>query len=424
MPKRGLTRDVVLGLLPAAALLVSVACGTTQNNSAESSSIVYAQSGQTVKEAVDSLPPTGGTVVLGIGVWSSGYTTDFITKPNVTIRGSGIPGYNSTYTAMSGGTIVQGTLPASTGADYFAVQDLGVDVGSAYIDAHNGGIPADAFAIFNNGQVIGAPPVQSPRIENVACLGYSPSAPVHCMLVENVNHAYVRNVVTVMNEHGFVLKGTNSTVGQVYARGHGIDSIIVKSDDYAPASNDNLSGITIEPLIAPGDTKGIIVQGVGAPVSRIGISYATIRSPLAWAINVQGANSATPATSLTFSNITVEYDGESPTSEYCMQFVEYVSNVNVDKLNCTNMWSGIAPYLPISSSFTNFTVTNSEFTNISTNGVETYGQWTISNTSFASIVGNAIVADFGVTTVSGDTFTNVGGSDTSSAGGSFVVLTP
>jgi hypothetical protein len=71
-----------------------------------------------------------------------------------------------------------------------------------------------------------------------------------------VNHAYVHNVVTVMNCHGLVLKGTNSTVDGVYARGHGIDSVIVKSDNYAPASQDYLSNITIEPLIAPGDHKG------------------------------------------------------------------------------------------------------------------------------------------------------------------------
>lgn len=383
-----------------------------------------AQPGQTVKEAVDSLPPEGGTVLLGLGVWSGGYTTEFITKPNVTIQGSGIPGYNATYTAMSGGTIVQGNLSASTGADYFAVEDLGVDAGPAYINAHNGGVATDALAIFNSGQVLGAPPVESPRIENVACLGYSPTAAVHCMLVENVNHAFIGNVVTVMNQHGLVLKGTNSTVTGVHARGHGISSVSVKSDNYAPASNDQLSRITIEPLVAPGDTKGIVVAGIDAPVSDIGVSEAMIRSPLAWGILVQGASSATPATALNFSNITVEYDGGSPTSEYCMQFAQYVSNVNIYQLSCSNMWAGIAPYLPVSGAFTDFNLSNSVLTNIATNGVETYGQWNVSNTSFERIAGDGIVADFGVTTVSGDTFANIGGSDMYSAGGSFVVLTP
>ena len=52
------------------------------------------------------------------------------------------------------------------------------------------------------------------------------------------------------------------------------------------------------------------------------------------------------------------------------------------------------------------------------------GQWNISNTSFGSIAGNGVQADSGVTTVSRDTFSNIGGSNMYSAGGSFVVLAP
>ena len=412
-------RNIFLALLSGGALIVSLACMNNQNIP-----VVYAQAGQTVKEAVDSLPPTGGTVFLGTGTWNSGYAADFIAKPHITIRGTGMPGYNSTFTAMSGGTIVQGPLPASTGADYFMVEDLGVDAGSAYINANNGGVATDAFAIYNSGQVVDAPQVQSPWIENVACLGYSPTAAVHCMLVENVNHAYVHNVVTVMNCHGFVLKGTNSTVDGVYSRGHGIDSIIVKSDNYAPASQDHLSNIVIEPLIAAGDTKGIIIQGVGAPVSNISVSNATIRSPFAWGVYVQGASSATPATTLNFSHITVEYPGGSPTYEFCMQFFQYVNGVSINNLNCSNMWAGIAPYAAVSGAFNDFTVTNSHFTNIATNGIESFGQWSVVNNRFESIAGSGIVADSGVTTVSENRFTNIGGTDMYSAGGSFVVLTP
>jgi len=86
------------------------------------------------------------------------------------------------------------------------------------------------------------------------------------------------------------------------------------------------------------------------------------------------------------------------------------------------MVSGIAPIAPASGAFGNFTVKNSQFTKIATDGINTYGQWSISDTSFGSIAGNGIVAFSGVTTISGDTFTNIGGSDTYSAGGSFVVL--
>jgi hypothetical protein len=100
-----------------------------------------------------------------------------------------------------------------------------------------------------------------------------------------------------------------------------------------------------------------------------------------------------------------------------MQFVQYVTAVNIDNFNCSNMWVGIAPYAPAAGVFNDFTVTNSQFTNIATNGVETYGQWNIFNTTFGPIAGNGIMADAGVTTVSRDTFTNIGGSDMLAAGG-------
>ena len=284
-----------------------------------------------------------------------------------------MPGYNSTFAGISGGTIVQGHLPASPGADYFTVTSLGVDVSPAYINASNGGIATDAFFIVNkNGQVLGARQVESPRIENVSCLGHSPTAAVHCMLAENVNHAYVHNVVTAMNCHGLVLKGTNSTVDGVYARGHGIDAVIVESDDYAPTSKDDLSTITIEPLIAAGDTKGIIKRFTAA-LSHISVSHAAIRSPLAWGVYVQGASSTTPATALNFSDITLDYEGGSPAFHYCMQFVQYVGAVNINNLNCSNVWADIAPYAPASGAFDDFSVTNSQFTNIATNGSKPMG---------------------------------------------------
>ncbi len=240
------------------------------------------------------------------------------------------------------------------------------------------------------------------------------------MLVENVNNAYVHNVQTVMNVHGLVLKGTNSKVDTVYARGHSIDSVIVESDVYAPASQDTLSNITIGPLISPGDTKGIIVFGKTAPVSDITVSKVTILSPLSWDIYVQGASPTSSATGLTFSDISVDYPGGSPAAEYCMQFVQDVSGVNINNLMCSNIWAGIATYLPDSATFGDFTIENSQFSKIGTDAISTYGQWTISTSTFASVVGNGIVNPLGVTLVSGDTFLDIGGTDMLSTGGTFV----
>src|SRR5215472_3926638 len=87
--------------------ILMTGCAADPNNNSPNPVIVRAQTGQTIKQAVDSLPSNGGVVVLGIGTWSSGYLHGgYISSPNVTIRGSGMPSYNSQFTAMTGGTIV------------------------------------------------------------------------------------------------------------------------------------------------------------------------------------------------------------------------------------------------------------------------------------------------------------------------------
>ncbi len=333
-------------------------------------------------------------------------------------------GYNDGFTAMTGGTIIQGTLPVTTGADYFILSDLGVDVGSDFINANNAGVPLDGLAIYNSGQVVGAPPLQSPHVENVSCLGSDPLAPVHCMLLENVKNARVRNVATVMNMHGFVLKGTDSVVDGVYSRGHGIDSIILKSDDYAPTNSDEIGNVTIHYLLTPGDTKGLVIQGVESGISNIAVHDATITGVVGWGVYIQGAGPRSAATSVSLANIRVDYPGSSPISDYCLQFVQYVSQVRINGLQCSNMWAGIAPYLPVPGAFSQFIVTNALFSDIATNAVQTFGDWTVHDSTFRSVQGDGILNTFGVTDVSGNTFINIGGKDLDAEDGASFTGTP
>jgi hypothetical protein len=381
--------------------------------------VLQAQPGQTLKQVVDSLPAAGGSVVLGPGTWESGYEAGpAITKPNVGIYGSAMPAYNANYTALVGGTIVLGTLPVTTGADHFEVHDLGIDVGSAYVNAFLGGVATDGLQIINVGQVVGAAPIQSPVIENVACLGFSLYAQNHCMLVENVNQASIRNVQAVYNCHGLALKGTNSTVDGVLSRGHGVDSVLVKSDAYAPAANDTLSNIIISSLLSAGDSKGLTIEGITANLSEIAVNRLVVGSPLLWGVAVRGANPYV-AQSVSISNALINYPGGSPSGMFCVQMFKAVSALTIQNLDCRNMWGGVYPNVPTAGKMTNNTIAASSFSNIANDAVYAYGSWTVANTTFSFVKGCAIVSISGVTTLSADQFNNGSGCNTFAQGGAF-----
>jgi hypothetical protein len=380
--------------------------------------VLHAQSGQTVKQVVDSLPPAGGSVVLGAGTWESGYGAgSAITKPNVGIYGSAMPAYNSNYTALVGGTIILGTLPVTTGADHFEIHDLGIDVGSNYVNAFLGGVATDGLQIVNIGQVVGAAPIQSPVIENVACLGFSLYAPNHCMLVENVNQASIRNVQAVYNCHGLVLKGTNSTVEGVFSRGHGVDSVLVKSDAYAPAASDTLSNIIISSLLAPGDTKGMTIEAITANLSEVAVNRLIVGSPLVWGVAVRGAHPYV-AQSVSISNALINYPGGSPSGTSCVQMFKAVSALTIQNLDCRNMWAGVYPVAPTAGAMTN-TIAASNFSNIANDAVIAYGSWTVADTIFSFVKGCAIVSTSGVTILSADQFNNGSGCNSFANGGTF-----
>ena len=374
----------------------------------------------TVYQAILALnATTGGTVQLQLGTYTGGFTTA-VAQPHVTIQGSGRPGYNSLTapTALVGGTIILGTVSFIQGSDFVTVRDLGVDVGPAYVNAFLGGTPVDGLEVVNNGQVVSSYQVQSPRFENVACLGYNTTAPNHCMLMENVNDGYIHNVTTIFNEHGVVLKGTNSNIDGVYAKGHGIDSLIVKSDAYAPAGDIDIANVNITYLATQGDTKGIIIQGVGAALGNVNVNNVTIESPLGFGIQISGAGVSESCTVVNLSNIIINYSGGSPSSYYGIQFVAYVADVSMSNIFITGMWAGIAPNTPESGFVNDFRIVNSQFTNIATNAIESYGRWNVSNCSFIAITETALLNDSGVMFVSNNTFASVG-TNLYSNGGTF-----
>lgn len=353
--------------------------------------------GTNVNIAYNALSATGGTISLQAKTYTAGGIT--ITKPGVRLIGSGMPSYASGYTSLTGGTIIQGAVMAQQGANYIVIRDLGVDAGPAL------GTASDVIAIFNNGQVVGAPQVQNPIIENVSCLGFSPTTAAHCLLVENVNNASIKNVLAVNNTHGVVLKGTNSTIDGVWSAGHATDSVDIKSDTYAPGNNNVIKNVKISYLSTPGDTGPFFINsetvgGTGVPIYNISVSHVQTESvgssanPTAFQIT--GQDPTYPATDINISDVTIDWPGGSTSGYACIFIVQSTARVNLSNINCKNYYYAIYTAFPNLTAMNDFTLTGSQFANITGgSAIQTDGRWNIAGNAFNNITGNAILAQNG-----------------------------
>jgi hypothetical protein len=371
----------------------------------------------TVAACIALLPTGGGTVMLGIGTYRSGLdqSNPAISTAHVDIEGSGMPWFNSPTapTALVGGTIIQGTVAAIQGANFLTIRNLGIDVGPAFVNATYGGVPADVLSLSNSGQVIGAPQIESPIIENVVGLGYNLSAPYHVFLVENVDHAYVHNTSGVYNLHGSILKGTNSVWDGDYERGHSVDSFIVKSDPYAPSSSNILSHITLDSLAAPGDSNGMIISAQDQINQYLTLSDFTIGAMANFGILLDGGS--TSLNNVTIVNGTIDYK-TTGSSGSCMSLQNQTSRITVGNLICNNYYQGFGAS---SASGNDVVLTNSVFTNIAHEALVTQGRWTVTGTAFTNIGDHVFYNEASTLTAANNTYTSVVGTVFQGVGGNF-----
>lgn len=381
------------------------------SNSVYDNKVVNCPLGDTVLQCVTLLPAGGGTVRLLPGIYRSGYEgTTYLTLPNIVIEGSGMPWFNSATapTALAGGTVIQGSFLIATGANFITLRNLGVDVGSTFVNAAYGGTPADALSIFNPGQIIGATPVQSPIIENIVALCFNAAANVHGILVENVDHASIRNTASVYGVHGAVLKGTHSVWDGDYERGHSVDSFILKSDPYAVSSDDQISHINIQPLVTQGDTQGLILGAIDAGIAHVTLSGVICGPMTGNCVQLDGGSSTISA--VTISNVIADYATETQSAGACIALQNAVVRVTITNLACANYFQGIG-----SSSLTgtDIIISNSTFTDITNNAITiptTSAFYEITGSTFTNIGGNAIFnnSTAGAVVINGDTFRSIG----------------
>jgi hypothetical protein len=290
---------------------------------------INCQAGETVNACVQRLPSngaTGGTVMFSAGTYPSGYTgSDRITRANLTLQGAGMPDYNSKLTALTGGTIITGTLPV--GADYFTARDLGVDVGSGVV----GSTATDGFVMANHGQVIGQPAFKSPVLENVAVLGVNvPGA--HTVLIENVTGAYVHKIRCRYQTHCFAFKG-DGVLDTIDAAGGSVENIVIKSDSYAPSGNITISHVTMG-SIKPDQSGGLMLQAMDADLKHVRVSD-VLGTNIRYGLKVIAAAPFT-ISDVNASGLTFDDSGYSSGSTYCLEEGGSISGLNISNVTCKN----------------------------------------------------------------------------------------
>jgi hypothetical protein len=182
-----------------------------------------------------------------------------------------MPQYNSGYTALVGGTIIQGQVLFC--ASNVTIKDLGFDTGSAYVAG--GGTAGDGIALCGATCSNPSDPIlQGATLLNVSSLNSSASALFHAIRVEHYNDVKINNIKAVYGVHGVAIKATNVIGSDISSYGHSTDDVIIKEDTYTPSVGDIQLDTLFLGYVANGDTtSGLIIDAEAAgSVSRVHVS--------------------------------------------------------------------------------------------------------------------------------------------------------
>jgi hypothetical protein len=257
--------------------------------------------------AVASLLP-GGTLMLSNSTYQTAYGTYAapMTKSYIKIRGSKMPAFNSGFTGLENGTIIQGGFIIK--ADYVEVEDFGVDSGSAVCAALYGGTARDGLCWFDTDNVAGGAAWKGAVAHNIIAICKSPTSLVHAVAFEHVTGGDFRNIRTAYGVHGIVFKTTDSNADGLYALSSGWEGMIIKADDYAPCAFNNISNVFL------GSIPGHGAEGAGLQLNP---------------------NELQPETNINLTNINI-YNTVNGFKVVPATGSDIVADINVVNLNVSN----------------------------------------------------------------------------------------
>lgn len=196
-----------------------------------------------LRAAIESLPLTGGKIVVPEGVFEAGdwtYNSNYMSKPNVAIIGEKMPTWNEDLSALTGGSIIKGRF--NIWAHNFQIENIGFDMGKTYVeskypgkdpttDAHPLGGTWDAFAFASPNN--GTGPRRNVRIKNIVGLLYNSATVGHAVLMEGISEGSAENTVALYGVHGNVIKAIQFHAKNLTSYGQSVNGTIIKSDTYA-----------------------------------------------------------------------------------------------------------------------------------------------------------------------------------------------
>lgn len=276
-------------------------CAWVDVNGSDLTGIVGQQSSPfaTINAALTAISGNVATIYLGTGSFAP-VTGDYqagdphVINPasklkNTTVFiGQGRPYPNTADTALIGGSVVQGPFIADSSRT-IQWYGCGVDSGVNVCNALYGGAAVDGFGIVNITQssVVGIGCV----LQNVSALGRDATAAFHAILLENIAYVQALNLFTRFNEHGLILKSTNTTVTGVVVGGHAADALIIRSNvgNGGVARDISITGLVMQ-CIGSLDTQGIVLSSLAAAedLANITISGASAHGLNTFDINLEG----------------------------------------------------------------------------------------------------------------------------------------
>jgi len=231
-----------------------------------------------------------------------------ITREKIVILGQQMPGYNAGFTALTGGSILLGSLMVD--GNHVRCENFGVDCGITYTNTYTAGAGNNAFVAHNAAQLgVLNKNNHFKNIVGMIRLGdYTDvQAAFHAVLLESLQYGSADNIVGIGGWFGVVLKVSDFQCGKLVGIECDNSNVYIKSNDYGPVARVNVSDIISYNLTSRG-YAAVRVESETAELSQVTVNNITVfnssTNPLTGTNVLVNAASTFPATGVVLGNIT------------------------------------------------------------------------------------------------------------------------